>query len=137
MVRIVVATRTSTGNWVSFAALIMVLLGALDFFQGLIAIVRGHYYSVSPNEIIVFDLTTWGWIVLFWGSVVALTGVALWSHSNIARWFAVGVAAVNVIAELSFAGDNHYPLWALVDLALNGTLLYALILRWNDHKQPA
>jgi hypothetical protein len=136
MVRRAVTARDSLGGWVGYSALIMILLGALDFFQGLIAIVREHYYAISPNQFIVFDLTTWGWIVLFWGTVVALAGVALWSRSSVARWFAVAVAVINVIAELSFAGDNHYPLWALTDLALNIVVLYALIARWDDDKHP-
>src|SRR6516225_5536345 len=103
IVRLTLTERTSN-SWVGFAALIMLLLGALAFFQGLIAIVRDQYYSLSPNEIIVFDLTTWGWIVLFWGSVVAMAGVALWSHSDIARWFGIGIVVVNMLAELAFTG---------------------------------
>ena len=115
----------------------MILVGALDFFQGLIAIVRGQYYSFDRNEIIVVDLTAWGWIILFWGSLVAMSGLALWSRSNLARWLAVGIMIANAIAELGFAGGNHYPLWALTALALNILVLYALILRWNDARQPA
>src|SRR5262245_23734550 len=77
------------GDWVDLAAFLMMLAGAVDFFQGLIAVVREHYYTVDPDEILVVDLTAWGWILLFWGSVVALSGVALWSRSNIARWVAL------------------------------------------------
>jgi hypothetical protein len=133
MVRLTLTERTSN-SWVGFASLIMLLLGAFAFFQGLIAIVRDRYYSLSPDEIIVFDLTTWGWIVLFWGSIVAMAAVALWSHSDLARWFGIGIVIVNILAELAFTGGNHYPLWALIDLALNIIVLYALIMRWNDEK---
>ena len=108
----------------------MLLLGALDFFQGLIAIVRERYYTVSPTEVIVVDLTTWGWILLFWGSVVALTGIALWSRSRVARWLAVAISSVNVIMELGFAGGNSFPLWSLAVMALNVLILYAPIAQW-------
>ena len=40
------------GDWVDFAGLLMVVVGSLAFFQGLIAIVRNHYYSVDPDEIL-------------------------------------------------------------------------------------
>ena len=110
---VAVATRGSKRererDWVDFAGVAMILIGALDFFQGLIAIVRGQYYSFDPNEIIVVDLTAWGWIILFWGSLVAISGLALWSRSNLARWLAVGIMIANAIAELGFAGGNHYP----------------------------
>jgi hypothetical protein len=126
------AARGLRGDWVDFAALLMLLVGALDFFQGLIAIVNDKYYTLSPNQILVVDLTTWGWIVLFWGSVVALAGVLLWFRSKVARGFAVAIVVLNVIGELGFAGGNHYPLWGLVVIALNIVILYALIMRWDD-----
>jgi hypothetical protein len=82
--------------------------------------------------VLVVDLTTWGWIVLFWGSAVALTGVALWWRSRVARWLAVAISVANVIVELGFAGGNNFPLWSLAILALNILILYALIVQWPD-----
>ena len=119
------------GDWIDFAAFAMLLLGALDFFEGLIAIVREHYYTFSPNEVIVVDLTTWGWILLFWGSAVGLIGVALWSRSRVARWLAVAISFANIIMELGFAGGNNFPLWSLAIMALNILILYALIVQWS------
>jgi hypothetical protein len=43
------------------------LIGAINFLEGLIAIVRDEYYVVGGKQVILFDLTTWGWIMLFWG----------------------------------------------------------------------
>src|SRR5207247_711587 len=64
-------------GWVWFAGLFMIVIGFLDFFQGLIAVIRDKYYVLTPQQIIVFDLTTWGWIMLIWGIIVALAGCAL------------------------------------------------------------
>ena len=113
------AERGFRNDWVDFAAFLMLLAGALDFFQGLIAIVWDDYYAFTPDQVIVFDLTTWGWVALFWGSVVALIGMALWLRSSVARWLAVAIVAVNIIWELAFAGGNNFTLWGLVVIALN------------------
>jgi hypothetical protein len=110
----------------------MVVVGSLDFFQGLIAIVRNHYYSVDPNEILVVDLTAWGWILLFWGSVVALSGVGLFFRSSLARWVAIVVMVLNLIVELGFAGGHKYPLWAVTTNAITILILYGLALRWDS-----
>jgi hypothetical protein len=59
--------RGMRGDWVDLAAILMLLAGSIDGIQGLIAIIRNHYYSLAPNEILIFDLTTWGWILLVWG----------------------------------------------------------------------
>ena len=125
------AGRGLRGDWVDLAAFLMLLAGAIDGLQGLIAVVRNDYYSLAPNEILVIDLTTWGWILLSWGAVVALTGAGLWLRSETARWFAVVILVFNLIGELAFAGAHNFPLWALLSNALTIIVLYALILRWS------
>jgi hypothetical protein len=114
----------------------MMVVGALVFLQGLIALVRGDYYSFDASEILVVNLRTWGWILVFWGAVVALTGLGLLLLPNV-RWFAVGVVVFAVIGELSFAGTNHYPLWGLVGIVLSVLVLYALIVRWSGAEENA
>ena len=71
--------RNAWSGWISFAGWLMVIIGSIDAVEGLIAIIRGKYYVVSPQQIIVFDLKTWGWITLVWGILVALVGVGLLS----------------------------------------------------------
>jgi hypothetical protein len=122
-------------GWVWFAGLLMIVIGFLDFFQGLIAVIRDKYYVLTPQQIIVFDLTTWGWIMLIWGIIVALAGFALLAGQGWARWFTIVVASVNFIVQLGFVGSNRYPLWALVVMALNIVVLYALIVRWSDVRE--
>jgi hypothetical protein len=122
-------------GWVWFAGLLMIVIGFLDFFQGLIAVIRDKYYVLGPEQIIVFDLTTWGWITLIWGIIVALAGFALLAGQGWARWFTIVVATLNFFVQLGFVGSNQYPLWALVVLTLNIVVLYALIVRWSDIKE--
>ena len=124
--------RVLRGDWVDLAGLLMLVVGSLDFFQGLIAIVRNHYYSVDPSEILVVDLTTWGWVLLFWGSVVALSGVGLWFRLSLARWVAIVVMVLNLIVELGFAGGHNYPLWAVMSNAVTILVLYGLIVHWDN-----
>ena len=126
------ASKEVWTEWVGFAGLMMVLIGVLDVIQGLIAIVRNNYFVLSPPQIIVFDLSTWGWILLIWGVIVALAGYALATGAGWARWFTIVVASLNVIVQLSFVGSGQYPLWALTVLALNVLVLYALTVRWSD-----
>jgi hypothetical protein len=127
-----VASKGFWAGWVGFAGLLMIVIGSLDFFEGLIAIIRNKYYVLTPNQIIVFDLTTWGWIMLIWGLVVALAGFALLSGSGWARWFTIVVASLNFIVQLGFVGSYQYTLWALTVIGLNAVVLYALIVRWSD-----
>ncbi|HSC49046.1 MAG TPA: hypothetical protein VLD16_02190 [Gaiellaceae bacterium] len=130
--------RSSTWTgWISFAGWLMVIVGMIDFFEGLIALIRGSYYAVTPNQIVVFDLTTWGWIMLIWGIILVIAGLGLLSGSGWARWFTIVVAGLNFILQLGFVGSAAYPLWALTGQALTLVVLYALIVRWNDARPEA
>src|SRR3954451_22456099 len=126
--------RTSSrwSGWIGFAGWLMVLVGSLDFFEGLIAVIRGKYYVLTAKQIIVFDLRTWGWITLIWGIVVVFAGVALMSRAGWARWFTIVVGSLNVLAQLGFVGGAQYPLWALTIIALSVVVIYALIARWDE-----
>jgi hypothetical protein len=119
-------------GWIGFAGWLMVVIGSLDFFEGLIAVIRGKYYVLTPSQIVVFDVRTWGWITLFWGIIVALAGFGLLSRAGWARWFTIVVVSLNVLGQLGFVGSAQYPLWALTIVALSIFVLYALIVRWDE-----
>ena len=121
-------------GWIAFAGWLMIVLGALDFFEGLIAVIRGKYYVLTANQIIVFDLRTWGWITLAWGIVVGFAGWGLLSRAGWARWFTIVVGSLNVLGQLGFVGSAQYPLWALTIVGLSIVVIYALIVRWGEVK---
>jgi len=122
-------------GWVVFAGLMMIIMGVLEALEGLIAIIRDDYYVLTPQQIVVFDMTTWGWIALIWGIVVAIAGFSLLLQQTWARWFAIVIASLNFIVQLGFVGSNRYPLWALVTMAVNILVLYALIIRWGEVRE--
>ena len=126
------ARNTQWTGWIGFAGCLMAIIGGIDIFEGLIAIIRGEYYAVTPNQIIVFDTTTWGWITLLWGIVVLFAGFGLLSRAGWARWFAIVVGSVTFFEQLGFLGNSQYPLWALTVLFLTFMVLWALIVHWDD-----
>jgi hypothetical protein len=119
-------------GWIGFAGMVMVILGGIDFFQGLIALFEDEYYAVTPSGFLVVDLTTWGWIMLLWGVLLVLAGLALLAGRAWARWLTIVLVTLNVFAQLGFLGNSQYPLWALTALALNVVVLYALTARWRE-----
>jgi hypothetical protein len=124
-------------GWVSFAGILLVIIGTMDVFQGMIAAIRGEYYTVTPNQIIVFDLTTWGWLTLLWGIIVVCVGLGLLAAKGWARWTAIVIGSLNLLIQLGFVGSSAYPLWALTAVALNVIILYALIVGWSGAQSAA
>jgi hypothetical protein len=124
--------RNAWSGWVGFGGWLMLVIGSIEAFEGLIAIIRGQYYVLTANQIIVFDLKTWGWITLFWGILVACIGVGVLGAASWARWSAIVVLILSFIVQLGFIGSSPYPLWGLTVLGLTVVVLYALIVRWED-----
>jgi hypothetical protein len=119
-------------GWVGFAGIFMIVVGGINFFEGLIAVIRGSYYAVTPNQIIVFDLTAWGWIMIIWGVALMFAGRALLSGASWGRWFAIVAACLNFVVQLSFVGSAQYPLWSLAGLALSALVIFALTVKWGE-----
>ena len=122
----------SMAGWIGFAGIVMLIMGGIDFFQGLIALFDDEYYVVTSSGFLVVDLTGWGWIMLIWGVLLFFAGLGLIAGQGWARWFTIVVVSLNFFAQLGFLGNSNYPLWALTALALNVVVLYALTVRWNE-----
>jgi len=125
----------SMAGWIGFAGILMVILGGLSFFEGLIALLRDNYYAVVPSGFLIFDVTGWGWIMLIWGAILVLVGLALLNGAGWARWVSILFVSINVFGQLGFLGNTNDTVWLLITLTLNIIVLYALIVRWHDSKQ--
>src|SRR3954452_13781556 len=73
-------------GWIAFAGVLMVILGALHAFQGLVAIFRDEYFLVTSDGLAVkFDFTALGWVYLVVGVIVVIAGLAVMSGRMWAR----------------------------------------------------
>ena len=124
----------SMAGWIGFAGILMLIIGSIDFFQGLIALFEDEYFVVTASGFLVVDLTAWGWIMLIWGVLLVLAGLGLLTGQGWARWFTIVVVSLNFLAQLGFLGNSQYPLWSLTVMALNIIVLYALTARWSESK---
>ena len=131
------ASKGFWSGWVAFAGLLLMILGGLGFFQGLIAVIRDQYYLVGDNGALVLDVSQWGWVMMIWGVILALVGYGLVSGASWARWTAILVVGLNFIAQLGYDGSSGYTLWSLTVIALNIIVLWALIVRWDEAKAGA
>lgn len=122
----------SMAGWIGFAAIVLVIVGGIDFFQGLIAVFEDEYFVPTGSGFLVFDLTGWGWVMMIWGLLLVLAGFALGAGQVWARWFSIVVISLNFIAQLGFLGNTQNPVWSLTGIALSIIVLYALTARWGE-----
>ena len=67
----------SMAGWIGFAGIMLLIIGSIAFFQGLIALFEDDYFVVTQSGFLVVDLTAWGWVMLIWGVVLFLAGLGL------------------------------------------------------------
>ena len=120
--------KTDSG-WAAFAGVMMFLVGSLDAIWGLGGILNDDIVVVGGHGALVGDITLWGWVHLFVGSLVAVTGVGLILGRSIARWTAIFLIAISAILHIVWFPAA--PLWSFMLILLDVTIIYQLTVRWD------
>ena len=109
---------------VTFAAVLLMMSGTFEALAGLVALFQDKFYATTANYIFEFDATSWGWIHLIIGIVVALAGVGVLFGNLAARFLGIGLAALSMVANFLFI--PYYPFWSLAIIALDIFIIWAL-----------
>jgi hypothetical protein len=125
-------TRTAGGptGWAVFAAMILVILGFLNFFWGLAGILDDENLIVGGNGAIIVDLTAWGWATLIIGAIQVLVAFGLFTAQGWARWAGVFFAALAAIGQIGIV--TAFPIWSLIVIVLAVLVIYNLTARWEE-----
>ena len=122
------AAPEEPGAWaqglILFAAVMMFVGGGFQAIAGLAAIFENEFYTVTPNYVLEFDVSAWGWIHLLLGVIVIFAGYGLLSGQTWAR--VVGIVLASVSALVNFAFIPYYPFWSLTIIALDVFIIWAL-----------
>ncbi|HZZ35291.1 MAG TPA: hypothetical protein VFE03_06165 [Caulobacteraceae bacterium] len=117
-----------TSGWavgfVLFAAIMLIMSGIFQFFAGLVALFNDEFYVATRNYVFQFDATSWGWIHLIGGLIVALAGFGLLAGQTWARVVGIILALLSAIANFAFI--PYYPFWALTIITLDIFVIWAL-----------
>jgi hypothetical protein len=121
--------QATTGGWwfgvVVFAGVMMIVLGIFHALTGLTAILKDEFFVSTPNNYLIsVDVTSWGWIHLIGGAVVAVAGLFVFSGAVWARAIGVVLAALSAIANFLFI--PYYPFWSLLMIAVDIFVIWAL-----------
>jgi hypothetical protein len=118
----------ATSGWavgfIMFAAIMMIMVGVFQALQGIIAIFENEFYVATRNYTFQFDATTWGWIHLLLGLLVAFAGYGLLSGKTWARLLAITLAALSATANFLFI--PYYPFWSLLLITLDILVIWAI-----------
>jgi len=126
--------RTETSGWIIFAATMFAIVGVFNFIQGLVFLVEDTWTVLTPDSILVFDLTTWGWILLILGVVEMVVSWGILSGQTWAQ--VVGIIIASVAIVLNVLSLSIYPIWGLIALVLQVLVIWALAVHGDEVATP-
>ena len=124
--------QSAWSGWVTFAALMLVLLGAMNGFQGILALFDDGYFVARSDQLVLVSYDAWGAVLLVWGAILMIVGAGLNARRGWARWAAILVVIVDAILQVGFLPSM--PLLAIALIALDVVVLFALTARWDEGK---
>lgn len=121
------SVHTNSG-WVlgftAFAGVLMVISGLFQFIEGLAAVLSHDYFVVGSKYAFHLDATTWGWINLTIGAIVALAGFSIFAGSSWGRVIGIILAIISAIGNFFFI--PYAPIWSILIITLDIFVIFAL-----------
>jgi hypothetical protein len=107
-----------------FAAALMIMGGIFQMLMGAAALIQNGFFGADPDSPYGRDPTIWGWLHLAGGAIVFLAGIYVFKGSLWAR--IVGIAAAMLGVLILFPAIPTSPFWAVLIIALNILVIWAL-----------
>jgi hypothetical protein len=103
----------------------MLMAGIFQAVQGIAALVNGTDFLIrGANYVFTFNASTWGWIHLILGILIAVAGGFILTGNMAARSAGIALAVLSAIAN--FLWLPYYPIWAIIIIALDVFIIWGL-----------
>jgi len=113
-----------SAGWLAFSGVVLLIGGLFALIDGLVAVYQSTFFAATA-QFVFSDLNTWGWIIFGLGVAGVLSGLAVFTGSQVARWTGVLVAGLGALGQLLFA--QAYPVWSLMITGVYFLALYGLL----------
>ena len=119
------ATETPSATvGMTAAAVALIMIGLFHVLQGVAALIDSGMFVVGDSWMVHLNVTTWGWIHLALGLLVAAGGCFLFTKRAAARLVAVALLAVGALANLVWM--PYYPVLSVLVIVIDAYLIWAL-----------
>jgi hypothetical protein len=121
-------------GWVTFAGIMIAIVGVLNFIYGIAAISNSHFYAREATYIL-SGLNTWGWVLMITGIIQLCAAIAIFAHIEWGRWIGILTASINAIIQLIFI--PAYPFASLALFAVDILVIYGLVAYGGRRREVA
>lgn len=117
-------TRFRSG-WVTFAGVVAAIVAIWNILSGIAAIAKDDQTETLNEVLFGVNITAWGWFWLVIGVVQLITAYLIFARHPMGQ--ILGVLWAVVSASLAVFMIFVAPIWALAVLAINMTVIWALV----------
>jgi len=111
----------------------LLITGVINIFEGIIALFDDKRLALTQDNLVVVDVTGWGWVLLIAGLLMVAAGGGLLAAQTWARITAIVIVCIHAVIQIAWLGA--YPVWSLLMIALDIVVLFALTARWSDVRE--
>lgn len=111
-------------GWLTFAAVLAAIAGFYNILSGIAAIAEDDRTEQVADVLYGVDISAWGWFWLILGIVQVVIAYLIYTRHSMGLY--LGLAWAFLAATLTVFLIFSAPLWALVVLALQILVIYAL-----------
>jgi hypothetical protein len=113
-------------GWWTFAGVMILIVGVLNTFDGLVAITQTRYIerNIGGQLPITNNVKNWGWAELILGIIMILAAFGIFSGANWARWVGIILASINLVFQFAYLGHN--PFWSFTAIVIDLLIIFGL-----------
>jgi hypothetical protein len=116
--------RATGRGWVTFAAIMFLIVGAFNVIDGIGMVVDDNYYRA--DDLLAGNLSLFGWLAICMGGGQILLGYGILRENIVAQVVAVFLAGFNAILHLFALGA--YPAWSIIIMSFDVLVIYGLVM---------
>jgi uncharacterized membrane protein len=113
-------------GWKLFAGIMLMIVGFLNIFDGLVAITQANYIKRNTGGVLPLtnNVKNWGWVELIIGVIIVLAAFGVLSGATWARVVGIFVAGLNLIFQFAYLGHNQF--WSFTMIVIDILVIYGL-----------
>lgn len=120
-------------GFVVFAGALLMMTGLVNAFEGFIALFSDKRLVISREHFVIVGVTGWGWLLVVFGVLLLAVGAGLLTAQTWARIAAIVLVCLHAVTQVAWLGA--YPVWALLMIALDTVVLFALTAGWTGVRE--
>lgn len=117
---------------IAFAAVLVTIAGLFNVLTGLTAVFDDKLYVGGDDLVVVFDVTTWGWVHTLVGAAMFAAGLGLLVGQFWAQLTVIALVSVSLVTQMIML--PAYPLWSLTVIAIEVVVLWAIMAHGDEVK---